>query len=423
MSDIRLKGFPERTKVDDALKIFFSKVRLDQPEAKDLGIDEGLGEILAEDVYAKCDVPSFNRSAMDGYAVRSTDTVGSSANNPVILRVVGVSETGYFPTAVAGRSNAVRISTGAPLPDGADAVIMLEYTRDLGRDRIEVYRPVTPYENVSRVGEDVKKGEKVLGKGTVLQPQDIGILAAVGRRTVKVLRRVEIAVLSTGDELVELGGDVEPGRITDVNRHALLASVREVGCRPYDLGIARDDVDEIGLKIVNGLKNADVVLVTGGISVGSKDLVSEAVNSLGKPGMIVRGISMRPGMPTSLAAIGDKPVILLPGSPVAAIISFNVFVKPILAAMLGVHLGLVKGQVVKAKMARKVASATGSRTFLRVIVGKVGDEYIAEPVRTSGSSIISSMVKANGIVVIPESKEGLEEGEEVDVELLRTLGR
>ena len=423
MGDVRLKGFLERVRADDALKKFFSAVKLKEPEVEGVEIDEGLGRVLAEDVYAECDVPPFDRSAMDGYAVRSIDTVGASTINPLILKVVGFSEIGYYSTVTLRRFNAVRISTGAPLPEGADAVVMLEYTHDLGGDKIEVYRPVTPYENVSRRGEDVEKGDKVLERGTVLQPQDVGILVAVRRRKVKVLRRLKIAVLSTGDELVELGEEMKPGKIIDVNRHALIASVKDLGCEPIDIGIACDNLEDIKSKTSAGLKIADLVLVSGGISVGAKDLVSEAVKNMGEPGIIVRGISMRPGMPTALAAIGDKPLILSPGSPVAALISFNVFVKPIVAKMLRTPAGLVKGQVVKAKIARKVASPTGLRTFLRVVVRKVDDEYTAEPVRASGSGIISSLVKANGMVVIPEWKEGLEKGEEVEVELLRPIPR
>jgi len=251
----------------------------------------------------------------------------------------------------------------------------------------------------------------------------VGILAAVRIEKVKVLRRIKIAVLSTGDELIELGEEVKPGKIIDVNRHTLLASVKDLGCEPVDLGIARDNLEDIESKIGEGLRSADIVLVSGGISVGAKDLVSEAVNNIGKPGVIVHGVSMRPGMPTALAAIDDKPLILSPGSPVAALISFNVFVKSIVAKTLGIPAGYGKGQVIKAKVTRKVTSATGLRTFLRVIVRKANDEYVAEPVRTSGSNIISSLVKANGMVVIPEWKEGLEKGEEVEVELLRPLPR
>ena len=423
MSDVKSRGFLKRVSVDEALERFFNTISLREPEIEEVEIDDGLGRSLAEDIYADYDVPPFDRSAMDGYAVRSIDTIGASVNNPVIMRVVGVSEIGHQTQVTLGRSNVVRISTGAPLPEGADAVIMLEYTHELSEDNIEIYRTVTPYENVSKRGEDVKKSSKVLEKGTALQPQETGILAAVRMKKVKVLRRLRIAVLSTGDELVELGEEVKAGRIVDVNKHTLIASVRSLGCEPVDLGIARDKPDDIRSKIGEGLGLADLILVSGGISVGAKDLVPEVVNSLGKPGIIIHGVSIRPGMPTALAAVGNKPLILSPGNPVAALIAFSVFVKPIVAKMLGTSPGYVKGQIIKAKMTRKEASPMGLRTFLRVIVRKVDENYVAEPIRTSGSSIISSLVKASGIVQIPEWKEGLEKDEEVDVELLRPLPR
>lgn len=423
MSDVRLRGFLERVRVDEALKRFFSTVALDKPRAEEVGIDNGLGRILAEDVYALYDVPPFDRSAMDGYAVRSIDTVGASVTNSIVMKIVGVSETGHQTQVTLGRFDAVRISTGAPLPEGADAVVMLEYTHELGQDKIEIYRSVTPYENVSRRGEDIKKGSKVLGRGTLLQPQDIGILAALRIEKARILRKLRIAVLSTGDELVELGEEVQPGKIIDVNRHTLMAAVRELGCEAVDLSIARDNLDDIRSGLTEGIRLADLILVSGGISVGAKDLVPEVVNNLGKTGIIVHGVSIRPGMPTALAAIGNKPLILSPGSPVAALIAFRVFVEPIVAKMLGISPGYVKGQTIEAKMARKVASPVGLRTFLRVMVRKVDDGYVAEPIRTSGSSIISSLVRANGIVQIPERKEGVEKDESVEVELLRPVPR
>jgi len=423
MKDIKMRGFLELVRIEEALKKFFDSVKLKEPEVEEVKIDEALGRVLAEDIYSEYDVPPFDRAAMDGYAVRAEDTVGASVTNPIVLRVVGASEMGCYPNVKVGRLEAVRVSTGAPMPDGADSVVMVEYTRELSGDRIEVYRSVTPYGNVSRRGEDVKRGERMLEKGTILQPYDIGILAAVRRGKVKVFKKPKIAVLSTGNELVKLDEEVKPGKIVDVNRHSLIASVREIGCEPIDLGIARDRLEEIKIKISEGLKSADMVLVSGGVSVGAKDMVSEAVNTLGEPGIIVHGISMRPGMPTALAAIGNKPVVLSPGNSVASLIAFKTFVKPIVAKMLGLSVGYVKGQVIKARMARKVSSPTGLRTFLRVNVKKEDDGYIAEPLRTSGSGIISSIVKANGLVIIPEWKEGLEEGEEVEVELLRPLER
>jgi len=423
MRDIKMKGFLELVSIEEALERFFSSVRLVEPEVEQVGISDALGRVIAEDVHSDWDVPPYDRAAMDGYAVRSVDTVGASSTNPLVLRVVGTSEMGRHSDVTVGRSDAVRVSTGAPMPDGADSVIMIEYTHELDSDKIEIYRSVTPYRNVSAQGEDVKKGKRVLKKNTIIQPHDIGILAAVRRRHIKVLKKLKIAVLSTGNELVNLHEEAAPRKIIDINRHTLIASVKEIGCEPIDLGIATDRLEDIKLKISEGTKSADIVVVSGGISVGIKDFVSDAVNTLGKPGVIAHGISIRPGMPTALAAIDNKPVILTPGNPVAAIIAFNTFVRPIVTKVLGISTGHVKGQIIKARMARKAPSQTGLRTFLRVMIEKGDEGFTAEPVRTSGAGIISSLVRANGMVIIPEWKEGLEQGEEVDVELLRPLER
>lgn len=315
----------------------------------------------------------------------------------------------------------MRIATGAPLPQGAEAVVMLEYAEEVGGSRVEVYRPTTPGDNVSLRGEDVKRGEVVLRDGLVLRPQDIGILTALGRTRVMVVRRPVAAIISTGNELVEPGTPLGPGRTVDTNRYMLAAAVEDAGGKALDMGIVRDVAGEIGARVSEGLRLADMVLVSGGTSAGSRDLVPGVVAGLGGPGIVVHGIAMRPGRPTALAAVGSKPVVLLPGHPVAALIAFDVFVRPVMARMLGALVGGVCRGVVRARMLRRVPSRVGFMDFVRVVVRRGGDGYTAEPVRVTGSSVISSVVKANGLVVIPEEREGVEEGEEVEVTLLRPL--
>jgi molybdenum cofactor synthesis domain-containing protein len=421
MKMVKDRGFTEQTSVKDALRKYFQEVKLDVLPSEIVHLTEALGRVLAEDVTSEIDVPHFDRSAVDGYAVRSSDTFGASPTNPIVFDVVGNVEVGQAPKAIVEELKTVKVATGAPIPKGADAVVMLEYTGGIGGNKIEIYRPATPWQNVSQKGEDVKKGERVLGRGTVLQPQDIAILAAIGKVDVKVVRKPKVAILSTGNELVEPRCKVDTGKTIDSNRFFMFTAVKDTGGEPVDLGIAKDDATEIKSKISKGLATADAVLVSGGTSVGEKDLAPEVVNSLGKPGVIIHGVAMRPGKPTALAAVKGKPVILLPGYPVAAMMAFNTFVKPVLSKMLGIWIGKPNGRVVKARMARRVPSSPGVRDFVRVIVRKANSSYIAEPIRTRGSGIISSMVKANGLVVIPEEKEGIEEGEEVDVTLLRPL--
>lgn len=422
MDNVRMKGFAKLTKLEDALKMFFSQVEVRRLSMENISTTEALGRILAEGVVAEVDVPGFDRSAVDGYTLRAEGTYGVSPSNPIVFEVVGAVEIGLPSSNTLKKQQAMKIATGAAIPEGADSVVMIEYTEKIGDYKVEVYSSLSPGENVSKKGEDVKKGDRILSKGTLLQPQDIGILAAIGKGEVKVVRRPRVAVLSTGNELVELGENVKLGKIIDSNRLILMAMVRELGGEPVDFGIARDNIGEIRSKIASGIQNNDMVLVSGGTSVGAGDVVPEAIDSLGKPGVIIHGICIRPGRPTALAAINGKPIVLLPGFPVAAMVSFNAIVQPILLKMLEVSLDLFARRTVNAKMLRRVPSSLGNRTFARVIVKRTDKGYVAEPFRTSGSGVISSMIRANGLVVIPEEKEGLEEGEEVEVTLLRPLG-
>lgn len=418
---VRMKGFAEQTRVDDALKKYLKEVNIKSLQPEKIQLLAVLGRTLAEDVKAEIDVPYLDRSAVDGYAVKSSDTFGASTTNPIIIDVIGVAEMGRVPDINVRKLQAVRVATGAPLPRGADSVVMLEYTEKISEEKIELYRPGTPGRNVSKRGEDIKKGEKVLRKGTFLQPQDIGILAAIGIVYINVVRKPKVAILSTGNELIEPGKKISIGRTVDTNRFVLSAAVKNAGGDPLDLGITKDEVEKIKSKISKGLALADLVLVSGGTSVGERDFVPEVVNSLGKPGIIVHGISMRPGKPTALAAVNGKPIILLPGYPVAAMMAFNTFVDPIIVRMLGASLGRIRGQVIRARMTRRVPSSPGIRDFARVVVKKTDVGYVADPIRTRGAGIISSIVKANGLVVIPEEKEGVEKGDEVEVTLLRPL--
>ncbi|UCD73558.1 MAG: hypothetical protein JSW01_02660, partial [Candidatus Bathyarchaeota archaeon] len=292
MKEVRMRGFSEPVRVDEALRRYLKAIRIDSLQDETILVAESLGRVLAEDVVSSIDVPHFDRSAVDGYAVRSHDTFGSSPTNPIVLDLVGSVGIGQVPNIDVGNLQAIGIATGAPLPKGADAVVMLEYTERIGEGKIEIYRPATPWSNVSKIGEDVKKGGKVLGKGTVLQPQDLGMLAVVGVDQVKVLRKPRIAILSTGNELVESRSELVLGKVVDVNRIMISASVEDLGGDPVDLGIVKDKVEDIRSRISKGLNESDMVLVSGGTSVGARDFVPKIVDSLGEPGIIVHGVSM-----------------------------------------------------------------------------------------------------------------------------------
>lgn len=406
----RLKGFEKLTNIDEAFSTLLKKLEPERLGSERIPIPVSLGRVTAEDVIAERDLPPYDRSAVDGYAVKAQDTFEVSQFTPKILRL----------TENEVRENEARqIWTGNPLPKGADAVVMLEYTKRI-QDKIEVGIAVTPGGNVSKRGEDVQRGEIAVKAGTRLKPHHVGLLAALGVTYVNGVKKPRVAILSTGNELVELGRKAKPNQIVDSNKLIFSSMCQELGAEPLDLGIAKDDLQEISTKIREGLQRADVVITTGGTSVGYPDLVPAAANQIGTPGVVVHGIAMRPGMPTALAVLRGKPVFILSGNPVAAMIGFEVFARPLILRLLGVE--SEPRPVLKAKLTRKVASALGRRVFLRVTVFGRDGEFFAEPVRIKGAGVLSTMTKANGYVVIPENREGLEEGESVIVHLFDKIG-
>lgn len=402
----RLKGFENLTRVDEALSTLLRQVKPEKLKPVQIPVQTALGRILYEDFVAKTDLPPYNRSAVDGYAVRAKDTFEASQFNPKVLKLT--------KSDSIGKKEARPVWTGTALPEGADATVMLEHTKKV-QDKIEVWIPVTPGKNVSKKGEDVQKGEVALEVGTRMHPHHLGLLAALGATHVRVVKKPKVGILSTGNELVKLGHTPTPGQIVDVNRLILSCMCFELGAKPLDLEIARDDVNEIGAKIEDGIKKSDLMITTGGTSVGYADLVPATVNHIGAPGVVVHGIAMRPGMPTALAILDGKPIFILPGNPVAAMIGFEVFVRPVLLRLQGVE--SEPRQTVEAKITRRISAALGRRVFLRVNVFERNGKFCADPVRTKGAGILSTMTKANGYVIIPESREGLEKEELVTVHL------
>lgn len=408
---MRLKGFEKLTGVDEALSTFLKQLKLEKLGTVQIPVHEALGRVAAEALVAETDLPPFDRSAVDGYAVRAEDTFEASQFSPKVLEVTKGERIGKEETRP--------IWTGNPLPKGADAVVMLEHAKKI-QGRIEVWTPVTPGGNVSKRGEDVQKGEVAVEAGTRLQPHHLGLLAALGATRLGVVEKPRVAVLSTGNELVDSGRKPKPSQIVDVNRLILSCMCLELGADPLDLGIARDDLNEIRMKVEEGVNMADVTVTTGGTSVGYADLVPEAINQIGPPGVVVHGIAMRPGMPTALAILHGKPLLILSGNPVAAMIGFEVFARPILLRLLGVK--SEPRPVVKARITRRVASALGRRVFLRVHAFERDGEFFADPVRIKGAGVLSTMTKANGYVIVPESREGLDKGELVTVHLFDKVG-
>ncbi|MBS7651032.1 MAG: molybdopterin molybdotransferase MoeA [Candidatus Bathyarchaeia archaeon] len=403
-------------RIEEALKVFYRSINLARLDVETLPLKGALDRVTASDIAAPVDIPQFNLSAVDGYAVLASDTFGASPANPVILKIKEPRD-GVYLSLRSGE--AAYVSTGSPIPAGSDAVVMLEYTKKIEQDIIEVYKAVSPGEDVSWRGEDVRKGETVLREGVRLKPQDLGMLASMGFTSVNVYRRPVVGIISTGSELVPLGSERRFGRVIDVNSIILSAMTIDYGGEPLPLGIVEDDFEKLRSKIRIGLAKSDILVLTGGTSVGKADLTVGAIDSFGPPGIVVHGVAMRPGRPTALASIESKPVINLSGYPVAAMIGFYVFGKDLISRMLRTvdepepH--------VFAKVTRRIPSPPGIRSYVRVNVLRRGSDLIAEPVRSTGSGIISSMVRANGLLVIPEDVEGVDEGEVVEVVLMRSI--
>ena len=412
-------GFREVKRVDEVLREVKAHIA-HRPSVIEVPLEDALGKYLAEDIYSNVNVPPFNRSAVDGYAVRSTDTFGASPTNPIILRVKGFLPVGEDPSKfTVNPGEAVEIATGAPLPPGSDAVVMYEYTARRG-DLVEVYRPVAPLENVSKVGEDVSKGELVYRSGTLLKPWDLGVLASIGLTRVKVFNP-KAALIVTGSELVEVEevrGEPPPGKVVNSTRFVLSAMLRSMGCSVTYMKLP-DDEDAIRRAVEGALKDHDLVITTGGASVGLVDYTIRAVKSL-NPEYFNHGLAIRPGKPNSVAVKGGKPIFMLSGFPVASLTGFEVLVKPILLHMMGA-VDEPRPRV-RGILTRRVATPINTRSFVRVRVYRGGDGLIyVEPLALTGSGVLTTLVKGNGILVVPENREGFDEGDEVEVELIRPI--
>jgi molybdopterin molybdotransferase len=404
--------------VDEALKYVLKHFEPLEPE--EVEILDALDRVLAEDVYSDIDIPPFDNSAMDGYAVRAADTVGASRESPVILHAIGDLAAGYVTDLVVEPGTAIRIMTGAPLPAGADAVVRFEETSEGlsagGRTghQIEVFRQVDIIENVRPVGEDIRVGELVLAEGTILRAQEIGVLASLGRARVRVIRRPRVAILATGDELIGIAEPLVPGKIRNSNEYSNAALVQRYGGVPVRLGMARDDVDELTAKIREGLaQEVDLFLTSAGVSVGDYDVVKDVLSAEGE--MHFWQVCMKPGKPLAFGVIQRVPVLGLPGNPVSAMVSFEQFARPAILKMLGKT--RLRKPTIEATLEEDVESS-GRRGFKRAVVTKRGGEYYASVTGPQGSGILTSMVKANGLAIIPEGVRQMRAGEQVAVQML-----
>ena len=412
--------------VDEALEKVLSYIEVLEPEEKP--ILDCLGQVLAEDVYSAIDIPPADSSAMDGYAVQAEDTNGASRSSPRNLTVIGEVAAGSVPAQEVKQGMAVRIMTGAPLPQGADAVVQFEETDEGIRKsaqgnlgRIGILSQVGRGLNVRRRGEDIAKGELVLNKETLLRPPEIGVLASLGRSAALVIRRPVVAVLATGDELVGSGQPLPPGKIYDSNTYAMAAEVLRYGGIPKIVGIGRDSIQSLTEKINESL-DADMLITSGGVSLGDYDVVKDVLAKRGE--IAFWTVRMKPGKPLAFGVIKKVkegrekkvPHLGLPGYPVSSMVTFEQFARPAILKMMGKK--KMAKPTIQAIIEDDVRNTDGRRVFARAIVTMRGGQYYARLSGPQGSGILTSMAKANGLAVIPENTKAVKAGEMVEVQML-----
>ncbi len=393
--------------------------RFPRLSSEKVALDVSLSRILVGDVFAPEDLPPQARSTVDGYAVRARDTFGASDSIPALLEIAAAVEMGVMPEILLQEQQAAPIPTGGFLPQGADAVVMVEHTNPAGGNSIEVTRPLTVKANVLERGEDVRAGERIAAASSVVRAQEIGLFAGLGINEVGVYRKPRVAVISTGDEVVPISQDPGPGRIRDANAYSVSALVRASGATPDPLGIVPDDAARLRAALEQGLAAADVVVISGGSSIGARDLMVDVVAGLRDTEVLAHGVAIRPGKPTLLAGLKGKAIFGLPGHPVSALIVAQLFLQPFLKYLQG---GLLEkgpaGVRMNVELTTSVHSTVGLEEFVRVrLEEKAAGKHLAHPV-FGKSGMLSTMVRADGLMVIPLNDEGFSRGE--IVEIIRT---
>ncbi len=404
---------------DEARKILFAALPDPQPASETIDTLHALGRVSAEDVRAPHPLPAFSRSAVDGYAVRSADTFGASESLPAYLTLVGDVPMGAAPAFVLQAGQAALIHTGGMLPDGADAVVMLEYTQPVEAGcapirEIEVVRAAAFGENVISLGEDVAEGQVVLPRGCLIRPAEIGGLMALGLNSLRVAKKPRVAILSSGDEVVPPDAEPRPGQVRDVNSYSLSALVLQAGGEAVRYGILPDQLEAMQSAARRALEECDLVVLTAGSSASARDLTATAIQSLGEPGVLVHGVNVRPGKPTILGVCNGKAVIGLPGNPVSALVIAGLFVVPVVKHLLGLPPQRLRPSVT-AQLTINVPSQAGREDWIAVRLLPEGDGWLAEPIFAK-SNLIFSLAAADGLVRIPPDATGLSAGEMVQVE-------
>jgi molybdopterin molybdotransferase len=435
------REFLDTSSLEDALSVIRQHIPLGT-SSETLPLLSTPGRNISSDLISPEDLPSFSKSTVDGYAVKSANTFGASEGTPIYLEVIGevlmgsgaihnihregINDSGN-PVRMS-ENTAIRIPTGGMIPEGADGVVMVEYTQICKKDQdreymIEVTRAVAPGENIIRMGEDIRKGDLLFPEGHQLRTQDIGILAGLGIDRVPVFRQPRVAILSTGPEICPIDQRPAKGQVRDINAYTLGSLVRESGGEPIHMGICPDDLRKLKEMIQTGLKKADCVLISGGSSVGARDFTFQAITELGPPGVLIHGLSIRPGKPTIVGQSGIAPIIGLPGHPASAMVVAQAIVQPLIWRLAGLKLSPLETRVrkssrtVRARLTRNISSPPGKEDFVRIALTtdqKGGNILRADPI-FGKSGLISTLIKAHGILRISEDSEGAYEGDEVEI--------
>ncbi len=403
----------------EAQEIFFKRLERPALPEEEVEVSASLGRIVSREIHSPIDLPEFAKATMDGYAVRAKDTFGSTESQPAYLNLVGEVPMGTPAAVEVQEQESVKIATGGMLPQGADAVVMFEHTSVVDEKMIEVNRPVAAGENVIQIGEDIRENRMLFQEGHRIRPQDIGALCGVGVTKVRVYKRPRVAVIPTGNEIIPPEKVPAVGEVRDINSYHLSALVEQSGGVPVRFEIVPDEESRLKEAVLKAIAETDLVLLSGGSSVGTRDLTAKVIADLGKPGVIVHGVAVKPGKPTLCALVNGRAVVGLPGHPAAVAIGFDLFVRPVLRLFSGESVPCwdrFSEKMVRARMARSIASRPGREDYVRVALELEGEDLTARPI-LGKSGLISTLVHAVGTVVVPENKLGLEKGEEVEVRL------
>lgn len=406
----RLGGFTRFEKYEDALSKLLTQVNVTLESEKVL-VTDAVGRVVAEDTYSLRDYPPVDRAALDGYAVKSLDVLSASPSNPAILKIVGSVEAGETPKLTINSGEAAVVFTGATMPEGSDAVVPFE---EAVRKESFVYvlKPAQKYKNVSRTGEDIRKGDLIIKKGLTVRPWHVAALIEAGITEIKVFKKPRVGIINVGNELLARGG----GEIPNSTGPLIYAYLKELGCEPVLIGVVPDDVEEITNTVSRVLRDFDILITTGGTSVGGKDLVPEALSRIKSANLIFHGVNLRPGRTAGAYLIDGKPVLMFSGLPVAALVGLEAFVKPLIRQLTGAI--PLPEPTVRVRVRRRVANIVGFKSFFRVVVYRENNELYMEPLRLSGSGIVSTLLKGNAILVVDENIEGYDEDDQVSVTLI-----